>query len=428
MKTITILLSFLFLLPIISTVEFDMKANFSQGETFMAKVSGNFLEPILRENILFYRGHVRVPMNSHVTRINDEFYIYAQLLGKAPDNYSIAIENVRYMKAGQISEEDLVKDFSITENTADFSIVPGFVITEGDFFIEAQNLQDHEIAIKIKTDISPKPSKGFFESLFGIGDTEEENLTILKSGEIKKINFEFKNITESTLKIIELSTENLKYSIPVYIFASENKTELEEKQRNFKFELTGLNVSMSTNSNTSRIIYIHNTGEETLENISLSISDSLKPYVSLSIKEINELKENSSVKIELYLSSDYDKKKIEGQITAKTEGLYTYLAVFLNFLKDYVPDKEEIPAAKTCSELEGKICNEDEKCDEDLVYAKDDVCCLGTCEKVEKSSTGKIIGWGMVVVIVVFLIWFFKAKYRGVKRTVDLFKISKGKR
>ena len=149
-----IILILLLVVPLISAVEFDMKTNFSQGETLMAKVSGNFLESITNENIFLYRGHVRVSINPYVAKINNDFYIYAQLLGKAPNNYSIVIENAKYMEGNQVNEEDIVKNFSITEDTADFSIEPGFIVTDSDFFIKVQNLQDNKITIQIKIDLS----------------------------------------------------------------------------------------------------------------------------------------------------------------------------------------------------------------------------------------------------------------------------------
>ncbi len=429
MKKSAIFILILLVIPIISAIEFDMKTNFSQGETLMAKVSGYFLEPILKENIFFYRGHVRIPMEYDITKIDKEFYIYALLTGKNPDNYSIVIKNARYMKGSRVSEEDITKNFSIIENTTDFSINPGFVITKSDYFIEVQNLQDYKITIQIKTAIKNETSEkeGFFDSLLGIGEDEEGNSTTLMSGEIKKINFEIEDIEQPTLKIVELSTENLKYVIPVYIFIEEIS---EKKERGFKLEPSELNISMPTNSNTTRIIYLYNTGQETLRNISLSMPDSLKSYISLSVNEIEELDENSSIKIELYIFSE-EEGGIQGNIRAKTEDetLLSYSTIFLNFLKDYVPldEDDEILITKTCSEWNGTICGKDEECEGKIEGAKDGACCFGTCKKIEESSTGKIIGWVIIIVVAGFLIWFFKKRYKGAKKPIDLLKIAKGK-
>lgn len=426
MKKSAIFVLILLLLPVISAVEFNMKTNLSQGETLMAKVSGYFLEPILKEDIFLYRRHLRSSMNRYVVKINDEFYIYAQLLEKIPDNYSIIIKNSRYMKGSQISEEEIVKNFSMTESIADFSIDPGFIVTKDDFFIEVQNLQDYKIDIDIKN----IPEEYFIY---------QESSINLRSGEIKKINFELKNITQPVSEIIELSTENLKYEIPVYIFAEEIEIEPEEKQRDFKFEPLELKISLSTNLNATRVIYLYNIGEETLEDILLSISESLQPYLSLSIDEIEELEESSNIKIELYLFSE-EEKTVEGQIEANvSENLSVQATIFLNFSEEYVPldeenetvpldDEDEVYITKTCSEWNGIICGTDEECEGTIEQTKDDNCCLGTCKKIKKSSTGKIIGWSMLVLIILFLIWFFKKKYKGAKKPFDLLKIAKGKK
>jgi len=419
MKRIVIFIFILLLLPLTSAVEFDMKTNFSQGETLMARISGNFIEPILKENIFFYREHVRIPMDFDVTEIQDEFYIYAQTLEKLANDYSIVIKDVKYMQGFQIGEEDIVKNFSITGEIADFSISPGSISTKEDFFIEVQNLQDYKITIQVKTNIT--------ENETAIISFEDE--ITLKSGEIKKINFEVSDINKSKFTKIELSSENLAYQIPVYIFAI--GIEPIKKQKSFKFEPSKLNISLSTNFSTIRIIYLYNTGNEALENISLLISNSLEPYVILSIENIEKLEPNSNKKIEVFISSDYEEEIIEGQITAKTsDEIYTYSILLLNFIKDYIPTEEEniTSSTQTCAELGGKICGEDEECDIDLVYAKDDVCCLGICKEIKKSSIGTIIGWGIVVLIILLLIWFYKKKYRRARKPIDLLKIARGKK
>jgi len=174
MKKLIIILTILFILPTILAANISMKTEFNSQETLIAKVSGNFLKPILDENIFFYRTHVRVPMDYDIVKINDDFYIYALLPDtESQKNYSIVIKNVRYIKNGQSTEEEIKKDFLISEQKADFNIKPGFVVANDDFFIETKNLQDSELEIKIN---------------YGNQKSIE-----LESGEIKKINFELKD-------------------------------------------------------------------------------------------------------------------------------------------------------------------------------------------------------------------------------------------
>ena len=138
MKKVVILFALiLFLFPIISAVGFDMKTNFSQGETFLAKISGDFTKPLLEQDISFYRRHMQTSIIPRIVEIDKEFYIYASLSEKTPDNYSI-----------HIAEDS--KNFTITDATADFSINPGFIITNKDFFIEVKNLKNNKITINSK--------------------------------------------------------------------------------------------------------------------------------------------------------------------------------------------------------------------------------------------------------------------------------------
>jgi len=205
-----------------------------------------------------------------------------------------------------------------------------------------------------------------------------------------------------------------------------------EEQKSFKFEESELDITMPTNSNTLREIYLYNTGDTTIENISLTISGKLKNYISLPVDEIDKLEPNSSVKIELDFHS-FDKDiEIQGKLTAKEEDISTYFEIFLEIIEDYSPSNGNTytpnPQIKTCAELEGEICTSDEECDIDNIIAKDNLCCLGECGGEESSSTGKIIGWSIVGIVLVFLLWFFKKKYRGAKKEVDLLKVAKGKK
>ena len=167
MKILFIFLIIL-VLPITSAiVEFDSKSEFSQGETFLTKISGNFFKPITENDIKFFRNHVRISILPTVKKIDGDFYIYAQLFGKEPNNYSLVIEDAEYYEGNKIIEEDLRQNFTITTNNSDFSITPGFVFTERDFSIELQNLGSQiTISYRILNESEVVSSEGFFDSLF----------------------------------------------------------------------------------------------------------------------------------------------------------------------------------------------------------------------------------------------------------------------
>lgn len=416
MKRLFAVLIFLFLFPVLSAVEIDMKTNFSQGETLIAKVSGNFFEAISKEDISFFRGHVKTSIIPFVTKIDNDFYIYAQLFGKEPNNYSIVIEDAKYFEFNRIIEKDIVKNFSINENFADFSVDKGFIITNKDFDLNVKNLIDDKITINIEMDES-----------YPEGISPKENSATLKVGEEMKINFEAES-NNSFLSIIKLKTENLEYLIPVFLLSTLEKENKEKKR--LTFEQSVIELTIATDSEADGVIYLKNTGEGGIENISLILSDSLIPYVFLSLYEIDELDENSSKKIFVNFFSDNEAREIEGQITAVSEEFFAHISVFLNFLPDYIPldgEEDKTKLFQSCSELGGAVCSEGQECLGETGYATDGVCCLGICKEVQKSSTGKIVGWMIIFAIIILLIMFYLKKYKGAGRVVDLLKIGRRK-
>ena len=322
-KIFTIVLFFLLLLSILSAVEVDMKSDFSSGETLLAKFSGNFIDQITPENVFFYRGHVGIPMVYDVVKIDNEFYVYAILTGKTEGNYSISIEGVKYMKATEIVDDDIVSNFSISNATAGFSVNPGVLIAEDDFSVELQNLQDRKIVVNINEDSPIIVSQNSLE---------------LKSGEKKELTFTVGEIPEKTLEKIEFSAGNFSYELIVYL--NTNKTSETTGEQKFEFQPSSIEVSMATDSNAKRILYLKNTGDEDIEDISFNVSLILEHYIDISPEKIDTLDADSSEKIEIEIVSDEQEAIIEG----------------------------------------------------------------------------KIIGWGILALVIIIVIWFIKRRYRGVAR------------
>lgn len=305
MKKSLVFILILLIFPIVSSLDFDMKTNFSQGETFLAKISGDFSKSIAEQDITFYRRHMQTSLIPEIIEINKEIYIYASLYEKIPDNYSIIV--------GEDS-----RNFTITDEIADFSINPGFIITSKDFSVEVKNLQNSQITIK----------HNFHD---------DEDSLALDLGETKKINFEIEEIEQTTLENLELSTEKLKYEIPVYIFVT-----------------------------------LAETAETPIEN------------------NISETQEEETI------------VQKPANITA-------------------------VSTTQTCEEMQGKVCGKGEACDGESAYAKDNVCCFGTCNEIESDDGWKLLGWAMLILIIIIIL-IVKRRYKNVKSNIDLLKIASGKR
>jgi len=342
------LLVILFSLQLVASLEIiGIKQEYSQGETLIAKIEGNFVTSITRDNVLFYRSHVRVPMEFSLDRLNDDYYVSA-FLPKNSGNYSLAIEGAQYMVGSEISEDNVFANFSILDSIADFSVEPGFLIADKDFVLTVQNLLNTKIVIDYSvlnenTVQDDSAEGGFWDSLFGgdpfIVEGEGNNSLELKSGEKKDINFVLGNISASEIKIIKLASGNFSYEIPIYVLAN-----------------TGTQINEST-----PVVIIEDKNETIIE----------------TKNETNEAKNNS--------------ENIE----------------------------------KTCMQAGGVKCDFDKQdCDKLIKKASDGECCFGKCVDKPKTSYLRIIGWGIIVVIIIFLIWFFKTKYSRVRKATNLMEVA----
>lgn len=407
MKKFFLLFILVIILNPVSAMELEMKDSFKKGETLFAKISGSLVDSILPSNIIFYRGHVKVPFNFDITRINEDYYLYA-LLPETENNYTLSIEGVRYRQGSQITNISTQKNFSITSETADFYIDPGFVITKGDFSVKVQNLKNSKINININS---------------------EEEIELL-SGQVKNIDFQVKPEVQPTVRTIKLLSDSQSYDLIVYIL--ENKT-AEDEKRKFIFSPKELEISLATNSNKSFPIFLENTGELDIENLSLSLSREIYQFAKLSTEEIKDFEKNSSIRIDLQVFSDTE-INISGAVRAKTDFDLVYLPLKINFIRDFTPENNSnaIPTENSCLELGGSKCDSDEYCDGSLYGAVDGTCCVGQCKKAESEENGgsltKIIGWSMLGILVLIVGWFFLKKYKGPRKTAGLEKFTRPKR
>jgi len=415
----SLLIILLIVLPLTSAAEIQITKNsstFDQGETLIAVASGNFINQVTSNNVLFYQDHTRVPMIHEVKKVDGDFYIYALLKDKPSGNYSLRIEDISYTVGTETKEDDLISNFIITNELAEFSTSKGFLTYDEGTSIEIQNLKSSKITVDISTDL-----------------TTSETQIELSSGQTKKINFYLNTETvNKTFTKIILSSNETSYQIPVFI---ENPLPLvQDGEINFRIEPSQLEISLPTNSSTKRIAYILNSGDVEIDNLLLSVSSSLSPYVTITPEKINNFDTGDSEKIELLINSSEEELNLSGTISIQNEDIENSLILLLGFIKDYTPPEGDNSSEDktSCSQFNATLCTTDETCTGDILPSSDKgKCCLapGTCEPSASkgSSTGKIIGWGIIVLVLVLLFWFFK-RYEKMRPKIDLLKIGKGER
>lgn len=412
----------LLILPSIFAVEINLKDQFNQGETIIATVSGTFISPLTKNNVLFYREHTRIPIEYDVFGADGVYYIYALLADKSPGEYSLSIENAQYTKGTEVTNQKIVKNFSITSDIADFSVNPGFVFPSGDFSIKIKNLQETQIIVDIKTNLGD-----LNERKISISSPEISNEASVQliSGQEKQINFKLSSGL-SALNTISLQTNNTSYEIPVVLLSNSEGNQ----ESTFSLEPSRFIYTFPTNSQIKKIVYLYNTGDSEMKNISISLSDSLKQFVNTSISKIEKLAAGSNVQFELIFSSKAE-SEIEGELKAKTGETITYSSISLKFVNNYVVPLNQSgqSSTKSCAELQGTLCNKDGfKCSKEMISSGDGWCCKGNCSAIGEDSTGKIIAIVITVGLVLGIGWFYFKKYKKAKNPVNLLEISKGKK
>jgi len=380
MKKLFFFLAFIILisLPLVASVQTEINPEYKKGETIIAKVSGNFLENIQKSDIHFYRRHMVTSLSPYdVLKIQGEFYITAKIgEEKIPDNYSIVVEDVLHMEGSQSTREDIILEFIILDEIADFSIWPGAVYSYDDFYIEVQNLQYSSLEIIIN-DSSEEGSSGssFLEWLFGGGIESSSNQgatsIILLSGEIENIEFELGNST--AFANLKLSSTNQEYNIPTYL------------------------------------VYIPPEGANESEENGTIIEEEI--IEEGEIGGGNESEENGTIIEEEIIEEGENEEEIELLNEEEIEEL------------EATPVFEERGILRTCSELRGHVCNTNEECNGTEKNAKDIFCCLGECiEKEEEKSNNKIVGWVLIGIVAIVIFYFIRMKSKKTKKAVDLTK------
>jgi hypothetical protein len=417
-------LSFILLVSLVSAVEFDMESEYKQGEALLAKLTGQFSSPPLKENIEFFRGHVRVAFDHEVAKIGESYYIFASLTGKQPQNYSIVIDEVEYREAGKTTDEPLTKNFTITENVSDFSINKGFISTNEDFSITLDNLQDTSIDIELNI-ATESGQEG------GIASYEDDkDYTLTVGPGTKDVDFQLASGVESSVKLITFSTEDQTYTIPVNIFI-----DVETKEGDiFDFDIAPpeLEITMPTNSNITKLIYIYNIGTGRLTDIDVILDESLKPYVQISEDTFGQILPGENANFELGIASGGE-QSLGGDIEVRTaEGVSDSIRVSVRIQAGYeIPEEEQqqdLTTTDTCEELKGEVCIDDEECTGDHVFAKNQFCCIGRCVSPASGSLGKIFGWLILIIVIAVAAWFFFQKYkRAGRKPVNLLKVARTK-
>ena len=387
MKKISCLLLLLvFLVSSVSAISTDMEETYYKGETIIVEILGNIFQSIEKEDVLFFRGHVQVPIYYDVKRIGDKYYIY----GIAPleeNNYTLKIKNILTTIEGVIKEIDFEQNFSITNTLIDYSIKPGFAIFEEDF----------EFTIILNEDLDKSISVDF----------PEEREIILTPGENK---LKISPITNETgFKIIKIGN----YEIPIFIL--ENPTEPEIALKNLTIFPQSIESILLSGQTKVYPVRIKNQGTLEINNLKLNYNPDI---FEIGFSQLTTIHPNETIVFNITLK--ISNNSIFEIISFEAEEYYQELIINVTYTDDV--NKTETPYLDNysetqgyyCSELSGKSCSADEQCSMEIVQTIDvNNCCIGECTIPKEGSfawIGLLIGLVILVVLIIVGVRYKKSK------------------
>ena len=387
MKKIGSLLLLVFLISFVSAISTDMDEIYQQGETIIVEILGNILQPIDKEDIQLFRGHVQVPIDYDVKRIGDNYYFY----GIAPldeNNYTLKINNVLTTVGGVEQEIDFEQNFSTSEELVSYSVKPGFAIFEEDF----------EFIITLNEDLDKTISVDFPEAREVILTPGENRL------EISSIE------NETRFKLINIGD----YSVPIFIL--ETPEEPETFTANISVFPKRIESILLFGEEKTYPIRITNDGNSEITNLVVGYNDetlTIEPSTISSIQPNETIEFNITLKIQ--------NEPISEVITFEAEGFYESVEVNIVYTENeeeaatpYLEENYEESQGYYCSELGGKSCSADEECSEETVQTLDvNNCCSGECSVPEESSfawIGFLIGLIILIVLIIVGVKYKKSK------------------
>ena len=398
MKKLVLALLFLFFISSVLALQTTIKQEYKPGETLIAEITGNFIDNLKSEDILFYSGRVFIPMIYDLAKINDKYYLYAVLPIKER-NYSLIIKNAHYTEAGLEYKKDLQFDFSAKSNTSSYNVNPGFIIANKDFSIKVTALTK---------DISLKSTFNTISKDYTISESRTKTIPFSISG--------IKGFTKTSLK---LEADNLVYEIPAIIFAegtSVNQSQNIEDIKELRFSKSHLNFSVIADSSFQFTISLSNTGQEDIKNIKFD-TENLSDILKITPEEIDILKAGDLEKINLTIKSKKE-GKIYGELIAVSENSTAKSSIEITTVKDKqayqeIKNNSDLAVEGSCSSLNGFICGEKETCKGNTLLTIDGDCCVGTCEETKTGGgTSNAIAIILIVIVLGILGFFIFKKIR----------------
>lgn len=364
-------------MPLVSSISTTMLPSYDGSETMIIEIQGNILEPLEMSDIVFRRAHVAIAVDYDIRRILDKYYLYAQVPSN-PNNYTLYINNIATTVNGQNQRINFNQTFEVKNNLTDYSINPGFIVSNQDFSISIESNLDQQTTI----------SSNF-----------PEEMAITLNPGMNNINF---NIAQKSSGFY-LATIG-KYQVPIFI----TNTQISQEPISLTVYPKIFRETLKINSPKTYNISIKNQGLQAIDQIYFAYDQSLFLISNQSIS----LQSNESINISVSLIN-LTRDISETIFVAKDSEILGNISFQIAFTQNDSQVTNSSNPEYYCSELGGKFCSASEICSSS-VQTLDGSCCVGTCSLQEESSSSSWILY-LLIVLAIIVLAFVYLKYKKTK-------------
>lgn len=384
-RVIGLILTLIFLHSV-SALSTTLEETYTQGETMLVEITGSILEPLGSSDVEFLRGHVQVGSFEYdLKRLGDRYFLYA-VTPFAPNNYTIVIHNVATFINGQNTRVDIVQNFTVTNETAPYTLKPGFIITDSSF----------DLSIILNRDVPEEIT---------ISEGTNRSLSLHPGNNNVRISLD---LFAPGLHMISVGA----YSFPLYNIRSQNATLIIEPRI---LEILPLRIEERfVRSQNPKVVtfIITNRAERELEDFEFEYNKNRYKLTPSSLRRLNV---NETVTFNVTVLGNESRVNESFSITVNDE---TFDVPFDISLTDEIPPSISRPSPGNatgyyCNEVNGNICLATQQCSGESVSTLDGNCCRGTCVEAPKASSlawmGYLIGGIVLVIGAIIAVRYFKA-------------------
>ncbi len=377
-----------------------LRNELSAGETLQAVVTlNNPQRELSLQNIKLYHNQEEIKISPLFIKHNNNYYIYFDI----PESedvkegiYALSAEKILFLDQGILKEISKSINFSVSKNTEEIlSIKPAFFINPGEEFAIKIKNKGESVYVNILT---PDIIKNFYTQDQLVQENTERPFRFLVTGEPSKKE-----------ERIVIEYFNKKYEIPI-VFDVEEKIS-PEIPITFLTDAKIINKTIRKNQTLKGPLKFKNMINETLYNITFSLTGNLNEIIKLNFTTLKELWANQGAEQFIWINFDKNPgyQKYGGNIILEIFSYKLAMPVEI-YIQEESEEIEEEEIFEEEKEMGGEIEKEGKQEDEEKVT--EDIFDFNSTGETyeEKTKEKKLMQKIFIIIIVLIAILIYLVK------------------